>query len=177
MKNIAKKFTNIKFVVAAVLVLLLIIYLLICLCAYFDIMPSFLGTRFSKLKTGQNFYMGFDGYCKKVSDDYCLDVDMLRRKARLAKISPECKDQIWNSRSIHEDNIILEAHYIRGYFNEKYLVLCEEKEDDSLIYISVEFSTGATEYYKTESEVYELFGFDSKEWFEICNTNATPKHR
>jgi len=146
-----------------VTIILLIISILFCGCALLK------NKTFGELETGENFMHSRDGHCKKLPNNYGLYVD-LSSTTTLFKVLDEYVNEEFTSSVVFE-NSILEAHYIKGYFNDNYLALCEEHDDDSLSYVVFEFSDESIENYTTEDEVCSIFETDSIEWFTLCNTN------
>lgn len=129
---------------------------------------------FNDIEVGQIFAGSRDGYYEKLPHNYCLDID-LRTTTRLFKVADEFLNTPWDSAVQHEE-FILKGHYIKGYYNNDYLILCEEKPDDSCIYLSFDFFSNNVETYETEEEVYKLFDFDFEQWSALCNTNAQIFH-
>lgn len=138
-------------------------------------MSSSSAGTFEEIEIGKVYSIKRNGFCKKVNKNYFLGVT-INYSTALFRVPDEMLNLSvstdWFITLDDKDKNVLKAHYIKGWYNEDYLVLCEEKEDDSLEYLSFEFSTGVVKYYKTESEVYELFDFDSQKWFGLCKTNA-----
>lgn len=81
--------------------------------------------HFADIEEGRNFNGSRDGHYKKLPHNYCLDVD-LGSTTRLFKVADEFLNTRWDSAAQH-DEIILKGHYIKGYYNQYFLVLCEEK--------------------------------------------------
>ena len=133
-------------------------------CIWFE------GVSFSEVEIGKNFIHSRDGHCKKLPQNYCLYVD-LGSVTQLLKVAEEKIDEVWDPSSEYNKHI-LERHFIKGYFNDEYLLLCEEKEDDSLVYWSLKFSDETIESYTDIEQVYKLFPASSIHWFVLCNTNA-----
>ena len=147
-----------------VIIILTIISILFSGCELFK------PIKFSELETGTDFWLNRDGYYKKLPHNYVLNVD-LRTPASLFKVKEEHLYEEWGDvYTGYFDNPILEGHFIEGYFNSDYLVLCEEYEDRNRVYLIFEFATEEIEYYDTLDEIYTLFGVDSLDWFYLCNT-------
>ena len=125
--------------------------------------------NFGEVKIGENFMSSRDGYYKKLPYNYCLNVN-LRSKAQLFKVDDKYIDTTWDF-SLFYDCIILEGHFIKGFYDSKYLVLCEEKDDDTILYVSFNFLTGVVQNHTNIGEVYNLFENPPKQWFVLCNTN------
>ena len=124
---------------------------------------------FGKLEAGENFLGSRDGYFKKLPHDYCLNVTLLS-KTSLFRIPPEYVNVEWSS-SLCCNNILLEGHYIKGFFTPHYLALCEELEDGELMYLTFCFSSEQVQYHDGIKDVYKLLNVDSILWFSLCNTN------
>ncbi len=141
----------------------------ICIVLFAELVPSLKKTTFDQIDVGENFRGDRKGFCKKVRSDYFILVN-LGRTATLFNVPDE---HVTTAQlSIGDENKKVEAHYIKGYFTEEFIVLCEERDDDSLAYVSFYFETEAIEHYDTEHEVYELFEFNSTQWVNLCNVNA-----
>lgn len=150
--------------IIGVVIIMSVISFLFGKCSFFK------EVRFCDLEIGKNFYGNRDGHYKKLPNNYCLDVE-LKSTTRLFKIEDAFLDKVFDPYTQYDD-IIMQAHYIKGYYNDSFLILCEERVDDSCIYWSFEFNTNNIESYESEDDVYELFGFNSEQWFSLCNTNA-----
>jgi hypothetical protein len=125
--------------------------------------------KFGQIEIGANFMSSRDGYYKKLPYNYCLNVNF-RSKVQLFKVADEYVDQIWDS-SIYYDCSILEGHFIKGFFNDNYLVLCEEENNNNLLYLSFNFFNGDIQYYANINELHDIFENQSYQWFLLCNTN------
>lgn len=132
--------------------------------------------RFDDIEIGEVFTYSRDGFCEKVANNYYLWVD-LGSFTSLAKISDEHLNDEWSGGSYVWDDIILKENYIKGYFNDTHLVLCEEKLDFSLVYLSFEFSSEKVVFYEDEESVLTTFGFESTQWHSLCNTFEQRKYR
>lgn len=126
--------------------------------------------RFVNIKAGENFAGSRDGHFKKLPGNYCLEVN-LKSNTRLFKVTDAFLDTTWDSSAKH-DECILKGHYIKGFYNDIFLILCEEKDDNSCVYWSFDFLTQDIESYASETDVYNIYGFNSNQWFILCNTNA-----
>lgn len=130
---------------------------------------------FSEVQIGENFFGTRDGHFTKLPNNYCLAI-IYRSTTGLFKVSDEFLEAPFAGDSDHapvyNTERILEGHYIRGYYNDKFVVLCEEKSDGSYVYLSFEFSSEEVRCYSNVNEVYEVFEFDSSRWFSLCNTSA-----
>lgn len=137
-------------------------------CTFFD------KVVFSELEVGENFYHSRDGHYKKLPHNYCLWID-LGSTASLFKVPDDRLDVSLNDDVDFPDaylkNAFLEAHYIYGYYNDEYLILWEEKSDNSYAYLSFAFSSQAVEHYADITMVYERFGFQEDAWIPLCNEN------
>ena len=135
--------------------------------------------HFSEVEVGQTFFLNRDGYHLKLPNNYCLGV-LLGSTARLFKVPEELLDVPFsgdnNHPEVYNTPCILEGHYIKGYYNEKFVILCEEKEDGTLEYLSFDFYSEKIEYYTDIDKVYEIYGFDSNDWSLVCNTNEEISH-
>ena len=153
----------------------LLVFVASVLVVYSLCMVSSSAGTFDEIEIGKEYCIKRNGFCKKVNENYFLGVNTNYSTA-LFRVPDEMLNlpvsTDWFITLDDKDKNVLKARYIKGWCNEDYLVLCEEKEDDSLGYLSFEFSTGVVKYYKTDSEVYELFDFDSQKWFTLCKTNA-----
>lgn len=107
---------------------------------------------FSELKTGEIFLSSRDGYFEKISDNYCLFVN-LRKETSLFEVSKERSLVEWDS-SLGYDNIIVKGHYIKCYYTSTHLVLCEEKSNDDLEYSIFDFNSEQIRNYLELSEIY-----------------------
>lgn len=121
---------------------------------------------YSELKPGETFYWNRDGYYEKISNRYYLDV-RLRTKTSLVRIP----DGVEWDYTLRSDNTIIEKHFIEGFLTSEKLVMCEEKEDDSLEYYVFDLSTAQIQRFLKLDEVYKLLNVDSVEWSNLCNTN------
>lgn len=130
-------------------------------------------TTYGQVEIGETFNHNRDGYYMKLPQGYCLAVD-LGEKTRLIGISDEQENIAFGGDGEHEavynNPQTMSAHYIKGYYNDNYLVLCEELEDESLVYWSFCFDDKKITRYDTAQEVFSLYNFDSKDWFTLCNT-------
>ena len=145
------------------LFLLLILPILFTSCEFFN------DVKFGEIEVGENFWSSRDGHYKKLPHNYCLNI-VLRSKAYLFRVPIEYNNTEWDS-SLCYDNIIIEGHFIKGFFDSEYLVLCEEQEKGNLIYIVFGFSDEQIQYYHALDDVYDLLNLYSFRWFDICNTN------
>ena len=83
-------------------------------------------------------------------------------------VNIECGE--WDS-SLGYDNIIIEGHFIKEFYTSEYLVLCEEKEDDSLEYVMFNFANEQIQHFSDLDKILKLINIDSIEWSTLCNTN------
>lgn len=125
--------------------------------------------KFRKLETGKNFLSSRDGYYKKLPNNYCIYIS-LRSKASLFKVPVEYADIEWDS-SLCYNNIVLEGHFIKGFFTSNYLALCEEQDNGDLVYLTFGFSNEQVQYHLEIGEICKLLNVDSILWFSLCNTN------
>ncbi|MBS5844067.1 MAG: hypothetical protein KIC77_11415 [Clostridiales bacterium] len=146
-----------------VVIFLSIISILLGGCNYFTPLT------FGNIKIGENFMGSRDGYYKKLPYNYCLSVNY-RSNVELFKVADEHINEEWLS-SNYYDSAILKGHYIQGFYNENYLVLCEEKKDNTLLYLSFDFSSSVVQYYPDTNEMNKSIGITSQNWFSLCNTN------
>lgn len=121
---------------------------------------------YSELKPGETFYWSRDGYYEKISNHYYLDVKLGENTA-LVRIP----DGVEWDYTLSSDNTIIEKHFIKEFLTSKSLVMCEEKEDDSLEYYVFDLSTAQIQRFLKLDEVYKLLNVDSVEWSTLCNTN------
>lgn len=161
--NIKKGFIHMKKIFKAVIFLSILSFLLNG-CAHSN------NIIFSELKIGENFLSSRDGYFKKISDKYCLFVN-LRKETSLFEVSKEHSAVEWNS-SLCYDNTIVEGHYIKGFFTSSYLILCEENNNNTLVYSIFDFSNAQIRNSLELSEIHQILGIDSIQWFTLCNTNS-----
>lgn len=131
-------------------------------------LPFMKNPHFNDIAIGKTFSHSRDGHCLKVADNYCLAVD-LGSVTTLGKIPDEYLNEEWTYNYVYR-NAILEAHYIKAYFNDTHLVLCEEDFDFNLNYLSFEFSSEKVIFYESEEAVLNTFEFESTQWRVLCNT-------
>ena len=124
-------------------------------------------TVFGKVKVGYHFLWSLDGSYKKLPYNFCLEIDY-GSVARLFRVDDEYVDREWDS-TRHFDTI-LEGHFIKGYYDTEYLLLCEEKEDDSLLYWRFDFADETIRSYTDLDQLNEIVDGATK-WFPLCNTN------
>ena len=129
----------------------------------------FKDVKFSELEVGETFDMSRDGYFKKLPHNYCLDV-ILGSKAWLFKV-PDQKLDVEGGYWFGYENYILKGHFIKGYYNSEWLVLCKEDKNDELEYLAFNFSSEKVQRNMELNQVCELLNVDSIDWFPICNTN------
>lgn len=125
---------------------------------------------FSELKIGEIFYSSRDGHCEKISDNYCLYV-IRREETYLFEVSEEQASVVFDVTFCNDDSLIAKGHYIKGFYTSSHLVLCEEKSNDDLVYSIFDFNTKQIQNSLELSEVYQILGLDSIQWFELCSTN------
>lgn len=128
---------------------------------------------FREIRPGENFYQNVDGHYKKLPNEYALRV-LLGEKTSLIKLPEHLLNvklgSVDDIITLHQNGEILEAHYIKGYFNDSYLILCEETTENQYAYISFNFDTEEIAQYSDVETLYETFGFASSHWFTLCNT-------
>ena len=128
---------------------------------------------FSEIDVGEQFYGNRDGYSLKIPYNYCLCVE-LTSKTGVFKVPDELLDVPYAGDEKHDAvyncNRIIEGHYVKGYYNNEYLVLCEEKEKNEFSYLALNLLNEEITCFFSENEVYEVFNFNSKDWFVLCNT-------
>lgn len=130
--------------------------------------------KFSEIKTGDTFLISGDGYYEKLPNNYCFYV-MLGSKTYLFRVPDEfvdvkCTDYDWGN-WWYNGGTILEGHFIKSFYTSGYLVLCEEKENDDLVYLTFDFSNAQVQYHLDVNEVCELLNINSIQWSVLCNTN------
>ena len=125
--------------------------------------------KFGEIKIGENFIHSRDGHYKKLPNSFCLNVD-LGSETSLIKVGKEHYYEDWDC-TWYYDSPIIKGHYIKCFYNDKYLVLCEEYENDEFAYLTFEFASEQIVYYDTLEEIYELLNIDSIKWSSLCNTN------
>ena len=150
-----------RVIVIAVLVIFLVASL--TSCQFFSPKKK----NFSEYEIGEVFSSSRDGQCEKIHNNYCLYVD-LGSTTKLFKVN-DLKSEFYYTEYLEE--ILLEGHYIFCFYNNDFVVFCEEKPDDSRVYLSFEFSNHNVEYYEDIETVYTKFGNDI-EWGSLCNNNA-----
>lgn len=121
---------------------------------------------YSQLKVGENFGSNIDGHQKKLPHNYCLDVD-LGNKARLFKVPFELLDKPYFSNSVYNTPAILEGRFIKGYFDNEKLVLCEEVSRGDFEYVIFYYATQETTRITDEKQ---LNAYGTIMWFALCNT-------
>lgn len=126
-------------------------------------------TKFDEIEIGENFLGSRDGYYKKLPNRYCLNVS-LRSRTSLFRVSAKYIDVEWDS-ALCYDNVVLEGHFIKGFFTSHYLVLCEEQENGDILYFAFDFSNEHVQTYHEVEEICELLNIGSVPWFSLCNTN------
>lgn len=95
----------------------------------------------------------------------------MKSTTRLFKVADEFLNTPWSSSEQH-DEYILKGHFIKGFYSDNILILCEEKSDNSLVFYIFDFYSQNIESNISEKDVYEVYGFNSTQWFALCNTNA-----
>lgn len=143
--------------------MILLLFLLICATLF-----SSCAVVFSEVEIGENFYDSIDGHFKKLPENHCIFV-LYGATARLFKVLNENTD-VLSDASLWE-NPILEGHFIKGFYTEKCVVLCEEQENDTLRFFIFDFFKEEAQCYAEESEVLQVLNLDSAPWFALCNTN------
>lgn len=119
---------------------------------------------------GENFGHNRDGHYKKLPQNYCIEV--LLGDAATVFIVPASKSNVpFFTKSVYNQAPVVKGHYIMGWFNDNYLVLCEEKPDSSCAYFSLEFGSNIVTYYDNVNSIYDEFGFGVQDWFLLCNSN------
>ncbi len=122
---------------------------------------------YSNIEVGQNFGHNRDGYQKKLPHNFCLSVD-LGSTARLIKIPDEKLHIPYFTNSVYSTPAVIEGHFIKGWYNDSVVVLCEESSE-GMRFVAVDFETLKTEYVSSEQELGE-YGYIN--WFTLCNTFA-----
>lgn len=123
--------------------------------------------QYDDMKIGQVFYSNRDGHYIKLPQNYCLGID-LKTETGLFKISEEDSEKAFSS--VYNNPRIISGHYIQGYYNNDYLVLCEESQKNVYRYLSFHFDTQEITEYPDEQKVLETFEFSSDDWRTLCNT-------
>lgn len=125
---------------------------------------------FDEREIGEVFFGSRDGHYEKLPNNYCIRVD-LGTEASLFKVPDEFISNQWDT-SVGNYNIVLKGHFIKGYFTSQYYVLCEEKENGDVLYLTFDFSNEEVRYYEGTDEICKLLNVDSIPWSSLCNTNA-----
>jgi len=145
-----------------------IICIFLCLGILFLLNSCSQAETFSSIEVGENFGSNRDGYFKKISEDYCLFV-LKSENTRLLRINENDKNKDFFNESVYNNAIeILNDHYISGYFNDDYLILCEEKEVHR--YLSFNFKTEEIVYYDAGWYVFSEFNFGEEDMFALCDS-------
>ena len=119
---------------------------------------------YSELEIGEIFGINRDGHHQKLPQNYCLGVD-LGSTTKLFKIPDEMLDVGFYSESVYNTPGILEGRYVRGYFDDEKIVLCEEVSYREFEYVIFYFSTQET-FLITESFAEQV---RTSDWFSLCN--------
>lgn len=146
--------------------------LIVCLTLFLTLLLGcsfFKEYKFGEIEIGELFLQSRDGYYEKLPCNFCLEVD-LGSETALFKVEEEHFYEEWDS-TWYYDSPIIKGHYIKCFYNDEYLVLCEEYENDELAYLTFEFASEQIVCYDTLEEIYELLSVDSIEWSSLCNTN------
>ena len=119
-----------------------------------------------RIEEGENFGSNIDGYQKKLPHNFCLDVD-LDTKTRLFKVPDNLIDKPYFSNSVYNTPSIVEGRYIKGYYDNEKLILCEEISIGEFEYVVFNFFTQQITRITNEKE---LLKFEIDRWFILCNT-------
>ncbi|MBE6573441.1 MAG: hypothetical protein E7652_03505 [Ruminococcaceae bacterium] len=127
---------------------------------------SFGETRFSDIEEGEAFGHNIDGYHKKLPHNYCLFV-LLGETTRLIKVPDNMLDKDYFLESVYNTPPVLKGRYIKGYYNDDYLILYEQLSLDSYEYILFDFTTQEINRYERKKDLPD---YKSIKWFSLCNT-------
>lgn len=120
---------------------------------------------YSELEIGEVFGINVDGYHKKLPQNYCLNVD-LGTNAKLFKVPDEKLDVPYFSNSVYNTPEILEGRYIKYFYDNEKIILCEEVLKEKFEYFAFYFSSQEV-ITLTESFAEKL---KTGEWSSLCNT-------
>ena len=125
--------------------------------------------RYGDMHIGEVFCSNRDGHFIRLPQNYCLCVE-LNAETSLFKVSEEDSKKLYYEMDIGP--WIISGHYILEYYNNDYLVLCEETQKDVYRYVSFRFDTQEIQEYPEENTVLDTFQFSSDKWRPLCNTYA-----
>ncbi len=145
--------------------LILIILITLACFAFLNSCTGGFEEKYSDMEIGQIFGSNVDGHQKKLPHNFCLDVS-LGSETRLIKIPDDKLDLPYFTNSVYNSPAIIEGHFIKGWYNDNIVILCEETTEDTK-YIVVEFETQKIEYLTNEQE---LAKYGNMSWFTLCNT-------
>ena len=145
--------------------LILILTITLLFSAFLNSCIDSLEEKYSDMEIGQTFGSNIDGYQKKLPHNFCLDVN-LGTKTRLIKIPDDKLDLPYFANSVYNSPTIAEGHFIKGWYNDNRVILCEETTE-GITYVVIEFETQKTERIANEEE---LAKYGSISWFALCNT-------
>lgn len=132
-----EKTSNTKWKVAALIVLLLLAEVAVRYVSC-RVLTSCAGNgAFSDIRVGDTFAYNIDGYCQKLPHNYCLMV-LPGSETSVYVLPDELPDESFLP-ATDCPTPILSAPYIKGYYNDTHLVLCEETEPHQYRYLSVRF--------------------------------------
>lgn len=123
---------------------------------------------FSEIEIGKTFWGSRDGYWEKFPQNYCMYVD-LGSKTYLIRVDDE--NLYKEDSTLTYESAILEGHFIKGFFTSDYLVLCEERDNDDIVFLSFSFADEQVQYYTGVDEMREVLNLELFEWSPLCNTN------
>ena len=121
--------------------------------------------KYSNIEIGQIFGNNIDGYQKKLPNNFCLDVN-LGSKTRLIKIPEEKLNVPYFTNSVYNTPAVIEGHFIKGWYNDDVVILCEEFSE-GIRFAIVEFDTLKIDYASSEQDLNE---YEDINWFTLCNT-------
>ncbi len=149
-------------------VLFLLIACLFCSCVFDEL-------SYSSVRIGENFHHNVDGYFKKIPHNYCIWLIELSSTCAVFKVPENLLDTPFlgdeHNDAVYNAPKVLEGYFVKGYYNENYLILCEFYEDQYR-YVSLDFTDQIVNYHHNENDIYELFDFCTDDWFKLCNNKS-----
>ena len=125
---------------------------------------------YQEYEVGENFGHNIDGHFKKLPENYCIEV-LLGSRASVFIVGNDKLAVPFFEKSVYLEEAVVEGHYIKGWFNDSHLVLCEEGADDQCKYFSLKFGSNEIVSYESEKQVCREFNITEQDWFSLCNTN------
>ena len=125
--------------------------------------------KYSELQIGAEFGESRDGFYKKFPHNYCLIVNYAS-PARLFKLTGEDIDAVASGITYDGWNLILQGHFIKGYFDEKHIIFWEEQKNGNAGYWIFDFANENSQFYTDIESVYAVIGYKIETWFSLCNT-------